>query len=128
MYYFSATSDVRPDPDQKGKWTYFNDGEGSDISYDTRNEAMAALAVKGKFVMAYDAHAWTGLKGVFQSIYEQYKSRNGMSFTVLGIAQSDLYDSEDVGAIFIVQFDSGDVIEAWPDEIEHSLPASLLAN
>ena len=60
--------------------------------------------------------------GVFQSPYEQYAARNGLSFVLLGPVDPATYDADDVGPMYRVKFADGEVIEAWPEEVQSALP------
>jgi len=55
---------------------------------------------------------------VFHSPYEQYKSRNGQEFQVIKeITVADETHDEEVLPMYVIQFDDGEQIEAYPEEI-----------
>lgn len=53
----------------------------------------------------------------FISPYDEYKKYNGMSFEVLCEVDKSTYDFEEVGVKYKIMLESGEVIEALPEEI-----------
>jgi len=53
----------------------------------------------------------------FNSPYEQYAHKNGMLFDILGLQDERKYDRHEVGGLYLIQFEDGEIIEAWPEEI-----------
>lgn len=56
-------------------------------------------------------------QATFQTPYEQYASRHGQSCTVIGEVPSTEYDRDEVGVMYRVRFNDGEVIDAWPEEV-----------
>ena len=54
----------------------------------------------------------------FESPYDQYRERNGQTIEVIWcIEEGDAEHDEEVLPMFIVRFEDGAEIEAWPEEI-----------
>lgn len=58
----------------------------------------------------------TKLKEVFTSPYDQMKHHNGKKFTVIRELNDNERDPE-VGSMYKIQLEDGEVIDAWPEEI-----------
>lgn len=63
-------------------------------------------------------HAAAGKSGTFTAKYDQYAERNGQPFTILGAVDPQSYDADEGGEMFFIRFADGNVIEAWPEEVE----------
>ena len=61
------------------------------------------------------------ISGVFKPKYKQYASRKGQSFTLLGVVDPTTYDVHETGLMYRIKFADGEVIEAWPEEVETAL-------
>lgn len=58
-------------------------------------------------------------KCIFQSPYDQFKHRNGQSILVIReVAEDDPNYDVEVLPVYIVRFDDGFEIGAWPEEIK----------
>ena len=53
----------------------------------------------------------------FQSPYEQYQEHVGKSFTVIQEI-TDWEDDPEVGILYQICLEDGEVIAAWPEEVE----------
>lgn len=101
------------------------------------NSAMAPEAIKAEFdpaklrEYAEDVGMVFSGKveraGVFQSSYEQHAARNGQSFVLLSTVDPSTYDADDVGPMYRIKFSDGEVIVAWPEEVQSALPQSKVA-
>jgi hypothetical protein len=54
---------------------------------------------------------------VFRSPFDQYRDRNGQPCVVVGEVSRELTDDEEVGPLYRVRFDDGEIIEAYLDEL-----------
>lgn len=57
-----------------------------------------------------------------ETFWTPYEERNvadriGQRFTVLNQKNPSTYDFEEVGVIYIIRFDDGEVVEAFPEEV-----------
>ena len=57
-------------------------------------------------------------RDTFTTPYEQYATREGHPFKVRGIVDEpdETHDAE-VLPMYVIQFDDGECIEAWPEEV-----------
>ncbi len=71
-----------------------------------------------------------GTKGTFISPYEQYASRNGQDYEVVKVfdEDDDDHDISEVGEMYLIRFEDGDEIEAWPEELFPPLSAEKVAH
>lgn len=54
----------------------------------------------------------------FQSPYEQYRHRNGETFTpVSTITEPDATHDAEVLPMHVIRFRDGEQVEAWPEEV-----------
>lgn len=58
-----------------------------------------------------------GLEFSFHGPYDQYADRLGQHAIVVAPVPQKLYDYEECGELYYIQFDDNDIIEAWPEEI-----------
>lgn len=65
------------------------------------------------------AEAPTAFRAAFQTPHEQHRDRNGQPFTLVRkIEEPDATHDAEVLPMYVVRFDDGVEIEAWPDEVE----------
>lgn len=57
------------------------------------------------------------LRKTYQTPYEQYAEHRGKSFKLLGIINPQTYDFEDTGLLYGIELETGEKIQAWPEEI-----------
>jgi cytochrome c peroxidase len=54
----------------------------------------------------------------FNAVYDQYKNRNGQSFTVIRtIDKPDATHDAEVLPMYEIQFPDGEIAQAWPEEV-----------
>ena len=53
----------------------------------------------------------------FTTPYEQYKEREGQECEIVREKDHATFDYEEVGAMYIIRFEDGEEIEAWPEEL-----------
>lgn len=67
---------------------------------------------------SHETMPYLPLRVGFRAIYEQHRERSGQPFRLLGLVDPRSYDSEECGAMYLIEFPSdGAWIEAWPEEI-----------
>lgn len=55
----------------------------------------------------------------FKSVYSQYRDRNGQTFThVMTIDKPDSTHDVESLPMYVIRFNDGTEIEAWPEEVE----------
>jgi hypothetical protein len=55
---------------------------------------------------------------IFESPYDQYETRNGQHFEIVReISEADELHDAEVLPMYVIRFDDGCEIEAWPEEI-----------
>ncbi len=54
---------------------------------------------------------------VFLSPYIQYQNRNGQKFFIVRKISPNEYDIDDCGPMYVIKFEDGAHIDAWPEEI-----------
>ena len=72
----------------------------------------------GNFQDWWSSHPRAGTMARFESPYDQYRERNGQTIEIVRrIEEADAEHDEEVLPMFIVRFEDGEEIEAWPEEI-----------
>lgn len=56
--------------------------------------------------------------GVFESPYDQLREHNGKPYTLVGQLPFEDYDFDDCGPLFLIRFEDGTEVEAWPEELQ----------
>lgn len=59
------------------------------------------------------------LKDVFHGPYEQHAQHHGKRFELLGPVDPTTYDFLEVGPLWRIRLETGEEIEAWPEEIAY---------
>lgn len=57
-------------------------------------------------------------RSTFASPYEQYAERRGEPFTLLGEIPAEGHHDEECSPMYLIRFDDGTEIEAWPEEVD----------
>ena len=58
------------------------------------------------------------MRQTFQSSYEQYTERNGQRFTLVRVIEkADAKHDQEVLPMYVIRFEDGVEIEAWPEEV-----------
>jgi hypothetical protein len=61
------------------------------------------------------------MRTTFTTPFEQYRAREGQAFTVVRkITEADLEHDEESLPMYVIRFEDGAEIEAWPIEVEES--------
>jgi hypothetical protein len=53
----------------------------------------------------------------FTTPYDQYRCHEGKQFEVVGQVDPATMDSEETGPMFLIRLETGEEIQAWPEEI-----------
>lgn len=53
----------------------------------------------------------------FTTPYEQYHERQGQSCEIVREVPHESFDYDECGPLYVVRFDDGIEIEAWPEEV-----------
>lgn len=68
------------------------------------------------FLMQFNTD-YSRLRETFLTPYDQYKNRNGQSFSLIRKIHPNEYDEAECGPMYVICFDDGKHIDVWPEEI-----------
>lgn len=58
----------------------------------------------------------------FKTVYEQHAERDGQTFSIVkAITEADETHDKEVLPMFVIEFEDGTQIEAWPEEVNDAL-------
>lgn len=102
-----------------GGWVVVTEAElADDTQYRVAKPSQSDSSQDHDNSHSYVHHAATGRTGIFTAKYDQHAARDGHCFTVLGVVDPSSFDAQECGVLFAIQFADGELIQAWPEEVQ----------